>query len=106
MERLCFQIILEREPSDTPFQNIRYTETTQQHIPQRNRQLYTGLRIQHTGSYFMVHFIYRFSIFKGGASMNDVSGPGGRGRDMAVRWARLRVEGSDDLSVTFGSSQR
>lgn len=31
------------------------------------------------GSYFMVHFIYRFSIFKGGASMNDVSGPGGRG---------------------------
>ena len=31
------------------------------------------------GSYFMVHFIYRFSIFKGGASMNDVQGPGGRG---------------------------
>ena len=31
------------------------------------------------GSYFMVHFIYRFSIFKGGASMNDMSGPGGRG---------------------------
>ena len=30
-------------------------------------------------SYFMVHFIYRFSIFKGGASMNDVQGPGGRG---------------------------
>ena len=30
-------------------------------------------------SYFMVHFIYRFSIFKGGASMNDVRGPGGRG---------------------------
>ena len=30
------------------------------------------------GSYFMVHFIYRFSIFKGGASMNDVRGPGGR----------------------------
>ncbi|WP_293715675.1 TonB-dependent receptor [uncultured Parabacteroides sp.] len=29
--------------------------------------------------YFMVHFIYRFSIFKGGASMNDVRGPGGRG---------------------------
>ena len=27
-------------------------------------------------SYFMVHFIYRFSIFKGGASMNDVRGPG------------------------------
>jgi len=29
-------------------------------------------------SYFMVHFIYRFSIFKGGASMNDVRGSGGR----------------------------
>ncbi|MDH6358510.1 TonB-dependent receptor [Parabacteroides sp. PF5-9] len=30
-------------------------------------------------SYFMVHFIYRFSIFKGGASMNDMrrGGPGG-----------------------------
>lgn len=34
------------------------------------------------GSYFMVHFIYRFSIFKGGASANDVKTPGrsGRGR--------------------------
>ncbi|MGM9760731.1 MAG: outer membrane beta-barrel protein [Parabacteroides sp.] len=32
-------------------------------------------------SYFMVHFIYRFSIFKGGASMKDVRGPmGGSGR--------------------------
>lgn len=30
-------------------------------------------------SYFMVHLIYKFSIFKGGASMNDVRGPG-RGR--------------------------
>lgn len=30
-------------------------------------------------SYFMVHFIYRFSIFKGGASANDMRGPGGRG---------------------------
>lgn len=28
------------------------------------------------GSYFMVHLIYRFSVFKGGAGMNDV--PGGR----------------------------
>lgn len=32
-------------------------------------------------SYFMVHFIYRFSIFKGGAGMNDMQqgrrGPGG-----------------------------
>ena len=27
-------------------------------------------------SYFMVHFIYRFSIFKGGANMSDVRGPG------------------------------
>ena len=26
-------------------------------------------------SYFMVHFIYRFSIFKGGASASDVEGP-------------------------------
>lgn len=35
------------------------------------------------GSYFMVHFIYRFSIFKGGASASDVKTPGrsGRGRD-------------------------
>lgn len=34
------------------------------------------------GSYFMVHFIYRFSIFKGGANMDDVQsrGRGGRGR--------------------------
>lgn len=30
-------------------------------------------------SYFMVHFIYRFSIFKGGASASDMRGPGGRG---------------------------
>ncbi len=29
-------------------------------------------------SYFMVHFIYRFSIFKGGASRSDMRGPGGR----------------------------
>lgn len=29
-------------------------------------------------SYFMVHFIYRFSIFKGGGSMKDVQSPGGR----------------------------
>lgn len=34
------------------------------------------------GSYFMVHFIYRFSILKGGASASDVKTPGrgGRGR--------------------------
>ena len=34
------------------------------------------------GSYFMVHFIFRFSIFKGGASASDVKTPGrsGRGR--------------------------
>ena len=34
------------------------------------------------GSYFMVHFIYRFSIFTGGASASDVKTPGrsGRGR--------------------------
>ena len=34
------------------------------------------------GSYFMVHFIYRFSIFKGGASASDGKTPGrsGRGR--------------------------
>ena len=33
-------------------------------------------------SYCMVHFIYRFSIFKGGASASDVKTPGrsGRGR--------------------------
>ncbi|MDR1097453.1 MAG: outer membrane beta-barrel protein, partial [Tannerella sp.] len=34
-------------------------------------------------SYFIVHFIYKFSIFKGGASMSDVRGPGrgpGEGR--------------------------
>jgi hypothetical protein len=33
-------------------------------------------------SYFMLHFIYRFSIFKGGASASDMRrgpGPGGRG---------------------------
>ena len=34
------------------------------------------------GSYFMVHFIYRFSIFKGGATTSDMKTPGrsGRGR--------------------------
>ena len=34
------------------------------------------------GSYFMVHFIYRFSIFKGGATTSDMNSPGrgGRGR--------------------------
>ena len=32
------------------------------------------------GSYFMVHFIYRFSIFKGGASASDVKTPGRSGR--------------------------
>lgn len=31
-------------------------------------------------SYFMVHFIYRFSIFKGGASASDVNMGGGRGQ--------------------------
>lgn len=31
-------------------------------------------------SYFMVHFIYRFSIFKGGASMSDAQRPGREGR--------------------------
>ena len=47
----------------------------------------TASYIQHSeyntlGSYFMVHFIYRFSIFKGGASASDVKTPGrsGRGR--------------------------
>ena len=30
-------------------------------------------------SYFMVHFIYRFSIFKGGATASDMRGPSGRG---------------------------
>ncbi|MDO4755635.1 MAG: TonB-dependent receptor [Parabacteroides sp.] len=29
------------------------------------------------GSYFMFHFIYRFSIFKGGACAYDMKGPGG-----------------------------
>ncbi len=32
------------------------------------------------GSYFMVHFIYRFSIFKGGAGANDMKAPGRAGR--------------------------
>lgn len=27
-------------------------------------------------SYFIIHFIYKFSIFKGGASMSDMRGPG------------------------------
>ena len=37
---------------------------------------YTQYSVYNTlSSYFMVHFIYRFSIFKGGASMNDVRGP-------------------------------
>lgn len=36
------------------------------------------------GSYFMFHFIYRFSIFKGGATMGDAQNAGhsGRGRGM------------------------
>ncbi|MDD2952085.1 MAG: TonB-dependent receptor [Parabacteroides sp.] len=32
------------------------------------------------GSYFMVHFIYRFSVFKGGASASDMKGQGRGGR--------------------------
>jgi hypothetical protein len=32
-------------------------------------------------SYFIVHFIYRFSIFKGGANMRDMRGPGPDGRE-------------------------
>ena len=32
------------------------------------------------GSYFMVHFIYRFSIFKGGATTSDMKTPGRGGR--------------------------
>ena len=32
------------------------------------------------GSYFMVHFIYRFSLFKGGATQSDARGPGRAGR--------------------------
>jgi hypothetical protein len=30
-------------------------------------------------SYFIVHFMYKFSIFKGGAGMSDMHGPGGWG---------------------------
>lgn len=33
------------------------------------------------GSYFMVHFIYRFSIFKGGATTSDMKTPGRGGRE-------------------------
>ncbi len=36
-------------------------------------------------SYFMFHFVYRFNIFKGGATQEDMSprrGPGGHGRGM------------------------
>jgi hypothetical protein len=39
---------------------------------------YTDSEYNTLNSYFMVHFIYRFSIFKGGASMSDAMG-GGRG---------------------------
>ena len=31
------------------------------------------------GSYFMVHFIYRFNVFKGGGGEGERRGPGGRG---------------------------
>ncbi len=37
------------------------------------------------GSYFMVHFIYRFSIFKGGANSNAMKAPGRGGRDRGGR---------------------
>lgn len=45
------------------------------------------------GSYFMVHFIYRFSIFKGGASASDVKTPGrsGRGRGPMGQIGRAHV---------------
>jgi hypothetical protein len=48
---------------------------------------YTDTEYNTLNSYFMVHFIYRFSIFKGGASASDMRGrgpggppPGGGGR--------------------------
>ena len=43
---------------------------------------YTDSEYNTLNSYFMVHFIYRFSIFKGGATMSDAMGgrrPGGPG---------------------------
>jgi hypothetical protein len=43
---------------------------------------YTDSEYNTLSSYFMVHFIYRFSIFKGGATMSDAMGgrrPGGPG---------------------------
>ncbi|MDR2774217.1 MAG: outer membrane beta-barrel protein [Tannerella sp.] len=47
--------------------NISYTATSG----------YTRYSVFNTlNSYFMFHFIYRFSIFKGGASMSDMRGPG------------------------------
>ena len=57
------------------------------------------------GSYFMVHFIYRFSIFKGGASASDVKTPGrsGRGRGPMVL---LRDIDFNPLSGDFIKSGR
>jgi hypothetical protein len=51
--------------------NISYTATSS----------YTQYSEYNTlNSYFMLHFIYKFSIFKGGASMSDMRrGPGGPG---------------------------
>ena len=47
------------------------------------------------GSYFMVHFIYRFSIFKGGASASDVKTPGRSGkRRLSTAWPPERADPS------------
>lgn len=50
--------------------NISYSATT---------EATTYSEYNTLSSYFMVHFIYKFSIFKGGASASDMRGPGGRG---------------------------
>jgi hypothetical protein len=62
--------------------NISYTATSG----------YTRYSVFNTlNSYFMLHFIYRFSIFKGGASMSDMrdmrrpnDGPGGGGGQIRI----------------------
>ncbi len=50
---------------------------------------YTESEYNTLGSYFMVHFVYRFSIFKGGATVSDAMGgrrgPGG-GRPPRMRF--------------------
>lgn len=82
MECICLQNILKKQPGYTKCSKI-YDILQQRSNISRS---VTASYIQDTeyntlSSYFMVHFIYRFSIFKGGAKQSDIQmGPGRGGK--------------------------